>query len=149
MADVAPQHLLLAQLLALVLLRIVVKVLMNDRATTILAQLRGRHRRAFQVTVGVFHAAPGTAGLFGKVDLSVPLILRLQVAPPLLLIANVTMTGQGSRVNAVMAAAQQTDNGDPPDFLNGLLFFLKKRLRQTQCLVSRPPRVMETWMCGC
>ena len=37
MADVTPQHLLLGQLLAFMLLRVVVVVLMNDRAAAVMA----------------------------------------------------------------------------------------------------------------
>lgn len=66
-ADVTPQHLLLAQFLPFVLLRVVVVVLMNDRAATVMAQLRSCDRRTFQIAAQVFHAAPGTAGLFGEV----------------------------------------------------------------------------------
>ena len=49
---------------------------------------------------------PGSPSLLREVYLPVPAILCLQVTPPLTLIA----------------AAQQADNGLPPDFLNGLLF---------------------------
>lgn len=122
MADVTPQHLLLAQFLAFVLLRVVVVVLVHHRTATVMAELRRRHRRAFQIPAEVFDAAPGTASLFGEVDLPVTLILRLQVALPLLFIADVTETGQGCRVNAVIAGAQQTDNGTAPDFFDLLLF---------------------------
>lgn len=122
MADVTPKHLLLAQFLAFVLLRVVVVVLVHHRATTVMAELRRRHRRALQVAAQVFYAAPGTTGLFGEVDLPVALILRLQVAFPLLLIAKVTETGQGGWVNAVIAGAQQADDGAAPDFFDQLLF---------------------------
>lgn len=93
MADVTPQHLLLAQLLAFVLLRIVVVVQVHHRATTVMAELRRRHRRSLQIATQVFDAAPGTASLFGKVDLPVALILRLQVALPLFLIAEMAEVG--------------------------------------------------------
>lgn len=121
-ADVTPQHLLLAQFLAFVLLRVVVVIPVNDRAATVMTELRRRHRRAFQIAAQVFYAAPGTAGLFGEVNLPVALILRLQVALPLLLIAKVAMAGQRRWVNAVIAGAQQTDDGAAPDFFD-LLFF--------------------------
>lgn len=111
MVDVTLQHLLLAQFLAFVLLRVVVVILLHHRATTVMAQMRSCDRRPFQIAAQVFYAAPGTAALFGEVDLPVALILRLQIAFPLLLIAKVAMTGQGSRVNTVIAGPQQTDNG--------------------------------------
>lgn len=125
MADVTPQHLLLRQLLAFVLLGFVVVILVNDCATTVMPQLGRRHRRPFQVPAQIFHAAPGPAGLFGEVHLPVPLVLRLQVALPLFFIADVAMTRQGSRVNALIAGAQQTDDGTAPDGFN-LLFFEKQ-----------------------
>lgn len=121
-ADVTPQHLLLAQLLALMLLRVVVVVLVHHRAATVMAELRGRHRRAFQVPAQIFHAAPGAASLFGEVDLPVALILRLEVAFPLLLIADMAEVGQLAGIDAVVAGAQQTDDGTTPDGFN-LLFF--------------------------
>lgn len=95
---------------------------MNHGTATVMTQLRSRHRRALQVPPQVFHATLGTAGLFGKMDLPVALVLRLQVALPLALIADVTMTGQGSGFNAVMAGAQQTNDGTAPDGFD-LLFF--------------------------
>jgi len=125
MADIAPQHLLLSQLLMFMLLGFVVVVLVNDSATTVMTELRRRHRRAFQVAAQIFHATPGPAGLFGEVHLPVPLVLRLQVALPLLLIADVAMARQGCRVNALIAGTQQTDDGTAPDGFN-LLFFEKQ-----------------------
>ena len=122
MADVTPQHLLLAQFLAFVLLRVVVVVLVHHRAAAVMAELRRRHRRPFQIAAQVFHAAPGTAGLFGEVDLPVALILRLQVALPLLLVADMTQVEQLAGIDTVVAGTQQTDNGTAPDGFN-LLFF--------------------------
>ena len=125
MADIAPQHLLLGQLLTFMLLGFVVVVLVNDSATTVKTELRRRHRRPFQVAAQIFHATPGPAGLFGEVHLPVPLVLRLQVALPLLLIADVPMARQGCRVNALIAGTQQTNDGTAPDGFN-LLFFEKQ-----------------------
>ncbi len=122
MADVTAQHLLLAQLLAFMLLSIVVVILVYHRTATVVSQLRRRHRRTFQVAAEVFDAAPGAASLFGEVDLPVALILCLQVAFPLLLITEMPVTGQGGRVNAVIAGAQQADDGATPDFFDPLLF---------------------------
>ncbi len=82
MADIALQHLSLGQLLAFVLLRVVVVVVMNDRATAVMAQLRGCHRWSFQVTAEVFQAAPGTSGLFGEVHFTGAAVLCMQVAMP-------------------------------------------------------------------
>lgn len=70
-----------------------------------MAELRRRHRRAFQIAAQVLYATPGTAGLFGEVDLPVALILRLQVAIPLFLITDVAKARQGAGVNAVIAGA--------------------------------------------
>ncbi len=122
MADVTLQHIFLADFLAFVLLRAVIVILMNHGTAAVVAQLRSGYRRALQITAQVFHTAPGTASLFGEVDLPVALVLRLQVALPLLFIANVSVIGQGGRVNAVIAGAQQTDDGTAPDFFD-LLFF--------------------------
>ncbi len=87
-----------------------------------MAQLRCRYRRALQVAAEVFHAAPGTAGLFGEVHLPVALILRLQIALPLLFIADMAVAGQGSRSDSIVAGTEQTDNGTAPNGFN-LLFF--------------------------
>lgn len=122
MADVTAQHLLLAQILALMLLRRVVVALVNHRTAMVMSGLRRRHRRAFQITAQVFYAAPGTAGLFGKVDFPVALILRLQVALPLFLIADMAEVRQLTGIDAIVAGTQQTDNGTAPDGFN-LLFF--------------------------
>lgn len=122
MADVTAQHLPLAQLLAFMLLRVVVVVLVYHRTSTVMAKLRRRHRRAFQVAAEVFDAAPGTASLFGEVDLPVALILRLQVALPLFLIANMAEIGQLTGIDAIVAGTQQTDDRTAPDGFNLLLF---------------------------
>ncbi len=66
MADVTLQHLLLAQLLAFVLLRAVVVILMHHGPSAVVAQLRCRHRRAFQVPV--FVADMADARQAAKVD---------------------------------------------------------------------------------
>ncbi len=87
-----------------------------------MALLGSGHRRALQITAQVFDAAPGTAGLFGEVDLPVALILRLQVALPLLSIADMAGVGQLIGINAIVAGTQQMDNGTTPDGFN-LLFF--------------------------
>ncbi len=65
---------------------------------------------------------PGSPRLLREVYLPVPAILCLQVTPPLGLIADVAQARQGAGTDPLMAAAQQADNGTPPDFLNGLLF---------------------------
>lgn len=122
MADVTPQHLLLAQFLAFVLLRVVIVVQVHHRATTVMAQLRSCDRRPFQIAAQVFYAAPGAWGLFGEVDLPVALILRLQVALPLLLIADMAEVEQRTGIDSIVAGTQQTDNGTAPDGFN-LLFF--------------------------
>jgi len=122
MADVPLQHLLLADFLAFVLLCTVIVILMDHGAAAVMSALGSCHWRTFQVSAQVFHAAPSAADLFGEVDLPVALVLRLQVALPLLFIANVSVAGQGGRVNAVVAGAPQTDDGTAPDFFD-LLFF--------------------------
>lgn len=71
------------------------------------------------------------------------LILRLQVALQLFLIADMAEAGQLTGIDSIVAGTQQTDNGTAPDGFN-LLFFLKNSSRQMPCLTSRPPRVMET-----
>ena len=124
-ADVTPQHLLLAQFLAFVLLRVVVVILVNNRTTTVMAELRRRYRRPFQIAAQIFHAAPGATGLFGEVDLPVALILRLQVTLPLLRIADMTEVGQLAGIDAIVAGTQQADNGTAPYGFN-LLFFEKQ-----------------------
>ena len=122
-ADITSQHPLLAQFLALMLLRVVVIVLVYHRAAAVMTELRPRHRRAFQIAALLFHTAPGPAGLFGKMHFPVALVLRLQVALTLLFIADVSVTVQGGRVNAVMVGAQQADSGAAPDFFD--LLFLR------------------------
>ena len=113
-ADVTPQHFLLAQFLPFVLLRVVVVVLVHHRAATVMAQLRSCDRRTFQIAAQVFHAAPGTAGLFGEVD--------LPVALSLLNIADMAEAGQLTGIDLIVAVTQQTDHGTAPDGFN-LPFF--------------------------
>lgn len=65
---------------------------------------------------------PGSPGFLREVYFPVPAILRLQVTPPLALIADVAQSRQGAGTDPLIAVAQQAGNGPPPDFLNGLLF---------------------------
>lgn len=126
MADVTTQHLLLADFLAFVLLRTVVVILMHHGTAPVVAQLRSRHRRAFQVSAEVFHAAPGAAGLFGKVHLPVAPILRLQVAVPPVFVTNMAEARQAAGVDLRIVVAQQINDGVAPDLL--YLFLFKEQL---------------------
>ncbi len=121
-ADIAPDHLFLAQRLAFMLPRAVNEVVVDHRATAIVPQAGGRHRRPLQVAAEVFHAVPGSPGLLREVYLPVPAILRLQITPPLALIADVTQTRQQAGHDLGVAVAQQADDRAPPDFLHSLLF---------------------------
>ncbi len=57
-ADIAPDHLFLAQRLAFMLPRAVIEVMVNHRATTIVPQAGGRHRRTLQVASSTGRTAP-------------------------------------------------------------------------------------------
>lgn len=61
-------------------------------------------------------------GLFGEMHLPVTLVLRLQVAPPLTLIADVAQAWQAAGIDAVIAGTQQADNSAAPDFFHVFLF---------------------------
>ena len=58
-ADIAPDHLFLAQRLAFMLPRSVIEVVVDHRAAAIVPQAGGRHRRPLQVAAEVLHAMPG------------------------------------------------------------------------------------------
>lgn len=88
LADVTLQHLLLADFLAFMLLSAVIVILMNHGPAAIVAQLRSGHRRALQITTEIFHAASGTTGLFGEVNLPATPVLCVKVAVPPILIGN-------------------------------------------------------------
>lgn len=103
-------------------LHVVVVILVNNRTATVMAELRRRHRRALQVPAQIFYAVPGAMGLFGEVDLPVALILRLQVALPLFLIADMAGVGKLAGIDSSVAGTQQADDGAAPDGFN-LLFF--------------------------
>lgn len=87
-ADVAADHLLLAQHLLPILLRTVVVIVVNHGTIAVVPELRRRHRRSLQVPAQIFHATPGTPGLFGEVDLPPAPVLSLQIPPPLHLITD-------------------------------------------------------------
>jgi len=118
MADIAPDHLFLAQRLAFVFSQTVIEVVVENRAATIVPQAKGRHRRPFQVAARVFYAVPGSPGLLREVYLPVLAELRLQLTPPLVLIADVAHARQDARHGPMVTA----DNRAPSDFLHGLLF---------------------------
>lgn len=126
MADVTLQHLLLADFLAFVLLRAVIVILMDHGTAPVVAQLRSRHRRTLQITAEVFHAAPGAAGLFGKVYLPGTAILRMQVAVPPVFITDMAETRQAAGVDLRIVVTQQVNDGVAPDGF--YLFLFKEQL---------------------
>ncbi len=105
MADVTLQHLLLADFLAFVLLRAVIVILMDHGTAVVVAQLRRRHWWALQVPAAVCHAAPGAAGLFGKVHFPATPVLGMEVAVPPVFVADVAETRQAARVDARIVVA--------------------------------------------
>jgi len=107
MADIALQHLFLADFLAFVPLRPVVVILMHHSAAAVMSELGSRHRRALQITAKVFHAAPGATGLFGEVHFSYSTILRMEVAVPPLLVAYMAEARQATGVDACVVFTQQ------------------------------------------
>lgn len=122
MADIAPDHLFLAQRLPFVLLCAVIVVMMYHGSAAVVSQLRRRHRRTLQVAAQVFHAVPGSPGLLREVDLPVTAVLRIQITPPLLFVADMTQTRQSAGIYQRIAVTQQPDDGPPPDFLHRLFF---------------------------
>ena len=121
MTDIAPDHLFLGQRLLAVLLCAVVVIVVHHGPAAVVPEPRCRHRRSLQVPAQVFDAPPGTPGLLREVDLPATSVLRLEIALPLLLIADMTQARQAAGVNQVIAVAQQADDGTTPDFLHGVL----------------------------
>ena len=122
MADVMLQHLLLADSLAIVLLRAVVVILMHYGTAAVVPQLRSCHRRALQVPAQVFHAAPGAASLFGKMHLPGAAILGMQIMVPPIFVTDMTEARQAAGVNLCVVVAQQINDGVMPDLLYVYLF---------------------------
>ena len=91
-----------------------------------MAQLRGCHRWSFQVTAEVFHAAPGTPGLFGEVDFPGAAILGMQVTAPPVLIKDMAKARQVTGVDVRIVVTQQVNDGVAPDLL--YLFLFKEQL---------------------
>lgn len=88
---------------------------MDHGAATIMPELGSRHRRTLQVTAEVFHAAPGTAGLFGEIHFPDATILGMQVAAPPILIKDMAKARQATGVDARIVVTQQVNNGVAPD----------------------------------
>lgn len=93
-ADVAGQHLLLAQRLGLIPLRAVVKLMIYYRAAAVMPELERGHRRTFEIPASVFDLTPGAAGLFSNVNIPVTLILGFQIPPPLAFIPTMAKAGE-------------------------------------------------------
>ena len=98
-------------------------------------------RGTLQVPTEVFDALPGFVGLLRKMDLPSASVLRLQIALPLLLIADTPQPRQAVGVNQVVAVAQQAGDRPAPDFLHGVL--LKKDVAPDTVFISRPPRITD------
>lgn len=122
MADIASDHIFLRQRLLSVLLRPVIVIMVHHGATAVVPQLRCRYRRSLQIAAQVFHAVPRPPGLLRKMDFPVATILRLQVTPPLLPVADMPQPRQAARINQVVTFAQQANDGTPPDFFHRFLF---------------------------
>ncbi len=95
MADIALQHLFLADFLAFILLRAVIVILMDHGTAAIMPELGSRHWRALQIAAQVFDAAPGAAGLFGKMHFPGTAVLRMQVAVPSVFVTDMAEAQQG------------------------------------------------------
>lgn len=121
-ADIASDHLFLAQRLAFMLPRTVIEIVMDYRAPAVVTQAGSRHRWPLQVAAQILHAVPGTPGLLREVYFPVPAVLCLQITAPLAFVANVAQTRQHAGHDAIVAAAQQADDRIPPDGLHCLLF---------------------------
>ena len=121
MTDIAPEHLLLRQRLLPVLLRPVVVIVMHHGPAAVVPELCRRHRRSLQIPAQIFDAAPCTPGLLCEVDLPSASVLRLQIALPLLLIADMPQPRQAAGVNQVITVAQQAGDRPAPDDLHGVL----------------------------
>lgn len=121
MTDIAPDHLFLRQRLLPVLLRPVVVIVMHHGTAAVVPELYRRHRRSFQVASEIFDAPPGATGLLREVDLPAAPVLRLQVALPLPVVADMPQPRQAAGIYQVIAVAQEPDNRATPDFLHGVL----------------------------
>lgn len=117
-ADIASDHLFLAQFLLPVLLHMVIVLMMHHSPATVVAQLRGCHRGAFHIAANVFDVTPSSPGLIGEMDFPVTLVLSFQVTPPLFIVPDMTKTRQAAGVYA----AQQPGEGNTPDVLHIFLF---------------------------
>lgn len=128
MTDIAPDHLFLRQRqrqrqrLLSVLVRTVVVIVVHHGTAAVVPELRRRYRRALQVPAEVFDTPPGSPGFLREVDLPATSVLRLQIALPLLLIADMSQPRQVAGVNQVIAVAQQAGDCTTPDFFHGVLF---------------------------
>lgn len=121
MADVAPDHIFLGQRLLAVLLRPVVVIVVHHGAAVVVPKFCRRHRRSLQVPAQIFDAPPGSPGFLREVYLPAAPVLRLQIALPLLFIADVPQPRQAAGVNQRVTVTQQPDDGPAPDFLHGVL----------------------------
>jgi len=88
MADIAQQHLFLAQYLPSMLLRTVVIIVMNHSAAREMAQGGGCHWRAFEITANVVDVLSCMFGFFCKVDFPAALELDLKKLAPLTIVTN-------------------------------------------------------------
>lgn len=120
MTDIAPDHLFLRQCLLPVLLRPVVVIMVHHGTAAVVPELRRRHRRALQIPAEVFDATPGAPGPLRKMDLPAASVLRLQIALPLLFIADMPQPRQAAGVNQVITVAQQAGMRSTQSMVQGL-----------------------------
>ena len=78
---------------------------------------------AASLPLGLFHAAPGAAGLFGEVHFPATPVLCMQVAVPPIFVTDMAQARQGAGIDAGVVVPQQIDDGIAPD---GFHFFLFK-----------------------
>lgn len=121
MADIATEHLLLGPRLLSVPLRPVVVIVVHHGAAAVVPTFCRRHRRSLQVSAQIFDAPPGSPVFFREVYLPAASVLGLQIALPLLFIADVPQPRQTAGVNQRVTVTQQPDDGPAPDFLHGEL----------------------------
>lgn len=90
---------------------------MHHGTAAIVAQLRSGHRRALQITAQLFHAAPGAAGLLGKMHFPGAAVLGMQITVPPVFVTDMTEARQATGVDLGVVVAQQVNHGIAPDLL--------------------------------
>lgn len=123
-----------------VLLAVVIIIMVEHDAPTVVFQLRHRDRGAFKIAPEIFHIVQCPAGLFGKIHFPITFKLGIKVTATRWIIANVSKARQCVRLELKIAVSKELNDLTAPGFFDVFHF---EKIGFHVSYFDRPPRVTD------